>query len=205
MNRKLLFLIIIIFGLILPAHRAFMASNRFEKNISAPVPPMNGRRGEAAFNQYLNNSGTEYQTWYRKGKAYIKRKEYEQAILAFRKAIYLRPAEEEARFLLGWCYEKRGQEGLPGDKTDWDKLAEKEYKAAISLADHLPARYNLALLQRRNERFEEARKNLEHILMIGTKNALSKKAEAELSAIFQQEMRPAHIALDIMENGNEAE
>lgn len=200
MKRKHLFVIIAIIGLFLPVHKAFLAGSRFEKSLTAPVSPMTGRKAEKNMARLLNGSGVEYSTWMKKGKTYIKRKEYEQAILAFRKAISLRPAEEDSRFLVAWCYEKRGLEGLPGDHTDWETLAEKEYRSAIALADHLPSRYNLAILLRRNKRFEEARKQLEHILLIGNKSIVTRKAEAELTALFHQDMRPKHISVDVMEH-----
>ncbi|MDN5279033.1 MAG: Anaphase-promoting complex, cyclosome, subunit 3 [Clostridiales bacterium] len=201
MKRNHLFIILAILAIFLPVHRAFLAGSNFSRKPVAPVAPMAGRKAEKSLFGMLNNSGTEYGTWVRKGKAYIKRREYEQAILAFRKAIFLRPAEEEARFLLAWCYEKRGLEGLPGDQTNWDRLAEKEYRTAISLADHLPSRFNLALLMRRLQRFTEAREQLEHILLTGGSNSLTKKAQAELTAIFHQDMRPRHISVDIKDLG----
>lgn len=205
MKSKNIFLIVALIGLFWPFRQAFLAGNGFSKRITAPVAPIKGRRGETRVLGLLNNSGVSYGTWLSRGKSYIRRKEYEQGILAFRKASYLRPADEEARFLLAWCYEKRGQEGLPGDQTDWDALAEQEYRAAVALADHLPARFNLALLFRRQKRFEEARRQLEHILLTGKHRSLKSKAEAELAAIFEQSMRPEHIAVDIVENDFHAE
>jgi tetratricopeptide (TPR) repeat protein len=196
MKRKLLLITIAFAGLFWPVHRAFMASGGFNKVVVVPVPPMKGRKTEKQFYSMLNNSGKSYQTWLKRGKGYIKRREYEQAILAFRKAIDLRPAEEEARFLLAWSYEKRGLEGLPGDSTNWEKLAENEYNKAINLADHLPARYNLAVLLRRNRRFSEARSHLEHILLVNPALALKKKAQAELADLFHQDMRPRHISIE---------
>ncbi len=205
MKRKNLLLTVATIGLFWPMGHAFMAGDGFVKTVTAPIAPINGRKAESRANGLLNNSGVSYSTWLRRGRNYINRREYEQAILAFRKALRLRPAEEEARFLLAWCYEKRGLEGLPGDATDWDMLAEQEYLAAVSLADHLPARYNLALLYRRHERFGEARAHLEHILLTGKRNSLAQMAEAELSDIFHQDMRPRHIAVDIPEARKNAE
>jgi tetratricopeptide (TPR) repeat protein len=188
-----------VLGAFWPFRQAFLAGKNFSKKLQAPVAPVEGRKTEYKAQNLLNNSGVEYSTWLKRGKKYRQRKEYEQAILAFRKAVYLRPADEEARFLLAWCYEKRGLEGLPGDMTNWEALAEQEYLAAIALADHLPARYNLAILYRRQERLDEARKHLEHILLINKPGSLTRKAENELSALFHQSMRPRHIAVDIPE------
>lgn len=203
MKRKIIFLIVAVIGLFWPFSQAFLAGNGFSKNLA--VPPMHGRKGETRSYGLLNNSGVSFNTWMSRGKNYIRRREYEQAVLAFRKASYLRPAEEETRFLLAWSYEKRGLEGLPGDQTNWEALAEQEYRAAIALADHLPARFNLALLYRRQERFEEARKQLEHILLIGRNSSLTRKAETELTALFHQDMRLPHIAVEITEPDYHAE
>lgn len=198
-NHLVLIIILILLGLFCPFRQAFLAGKNFIEKLQAPVAPLYGRKNENKAQNFLNNSGVEFSTWLKRGKKYIQRKEYEQAILAFRKAVYLRPADEEARFLLAWCYEKRGLEGLPGDMTDWEVLAEQEYLAAIALADYLPARYNLALLYRRQERLDEARKHLEHILLINKPGLLTRKAKNELSALFHQSMRPRHIAQDISE------
>jgi len=169
----------------------------------SPRAPMTGRKSEANFYSMLNNSGREYRGWIRDGRNYLARREYEQAIWAFRKAVKLQPAAEEARFLLAWTYEKRGLEGLPGDSTDWDALAIKEYTAAIELADHLPARFNLALLHRRNDRFSEARLQLEHILLVDNRSALARKARTELSALFAQDMRPRSISTVFRDSSHE--
>jgi tetratricopeptide (TPR) repeat protein len=181
-------------ALLLPVHHAFTGSNEFNSRNTAPVPPRKGRKSEIKFNSMLDNSGKDFPLWMAKGKGYIKRKEYEQAILAFRKALFLRPADEEARFLLAWSYEKRGGEGLPGDRTNWQLLAEKEYRKAIELADHLPSRFNLAILLRQKRKFQEARVHLEHILLVDGNKFLAKKAQEELAAIFHQDMRPRHIS-----------
>lgn len=199
MKRNHFLLIIVLLGTFWPLRQAFLAGKNFSRKIQAPVAPMEGRKTERSVRNLLNDSGVAYTTWMQRGKKYIQRKEYEQAILAFRKAVYLRPAEQEARFLLAWCYEKRGREGLPGDMTNWETLAEQEYLAAIALADHLPARYNLAILYRQQERFDEARKHLEHILLINKPDPLTRKAEKEISALFHQSMRPRHIAVDLPE------
>lgn len=183
--------------LLLSGPTAYLASNPEGLMMRTPIAPIGGRKTEVNFYSMLNNSGREYQSWIKSGRTYIKRKEYEQAILAIRKAIKLRPAAEEARFLLAWTYEKRGLEGLPGDMTNWDDLAVKEYTAAIELADHLPSRFNLAVLHRRNERFVEARRHLEHILIINSNGALGKKAATELTSIFEQNVRPEAISSNI--------
>ena len=199
MKKQILFITIIPVAFFLSWGHAFLAEKDFYKSHQAPVSPMSGRGSEKQFYKMLTKPSTSYTTWLKKGKNYIARKEYEQAILAFRKAVNLRPAEEDARFLLGWCYEKRGKEGLPGDQTNWDKLAEMEYEKAIGLADHLPARFNLAMLLRRQERFNSARVQLEHILLIDHKSALGKKAQNALADLFDQDMRPRHISVDFPE------
>lgn len=205
MKRKILLTIAVLVALFIPIKRAFLAGSSFASSSTAPVPPIAGRKAESRSLSYLNNSGVSFSTWMSRGKSYIKRKEYEQAILAFRKALRLRPADAECRFLLAWSYEKRGMEGLPGDSTDWDALAEQEYRAAVSLTDHLPARFNLALLYRRNERLDEARMHLEHILLVKPRDLLARKADAELAALFEQSQRPRHIAVELPEAFRDAE
>jgi len=180
-----------------------MASKGDGKILHSPISPVSGRRAEANVYSMLNTSSREYRGWIKDGRKYLTRREYEQAIWAFRKAIKIQPAAEEARFLLAWTYEKRGLEGLPGDTTDWDTLAAKEYTAAIELADHLPSRFNLALLHRRHERFSEARRQLEHIVLIGNKTSLAKRASSELSAIFAQDMRPRSISTRFRDSSHE--
>ena len=68
---------------------------------------------------------------------------------------------------------------------------------AIELADHLPSRYNLAILQRRLERYDEARRNLEHILLVTDSKTLKKKASDELQALFHQDVRPRGISNEV--------
>jgi len=70
---------------------------------------------------------------------------------------------------------------------------------AIELADHLPARFNLALLYRRLGHFEEARRHLEHILMVKESGSLARRAEAELGALFHQDVRPRSISTKVQE------
>lgn len=197
MIKKILLLAAILSVLLFNGPKAYMASNPDSMLLSAPIAPVSGRKSEANFYNLLNNSGREYRGWINDGRNYIKRREFEQAILAFRKAIRLQPASEEARFLLAWAYEKRGAEGLPGDTTDWDSLAVKEYTAAVELADHLPSRFNLAIIHRKHHRFEEARRHLEHILLINSQNAIGRKASVELASLFEQDMRPRSISSKI--------
>jgi tetratricopeptide (TPR) repeat protein len=203
MNNRFLLITFLLFVAFFAGSEAYMASREDDRLMHSPIAPMSGRKAEANFYSMLNNSGREYRGWIRDGRNYLARREFEQAIWAFRKAIKLQPAAEEARFLLAWTYEKRGLEGLPGDSTDWDALAIKEYTAAIELADHLPARYNLALLHRRHDRFSEARRHLEHIVMIDTRSGLARRAKTELSALFAQDMRPRSISTTFRDSSNE--
>ncbi|MBQ3642965.1 MAG: hypothetical protein II961_00060 [Candidatus Riflebacteria bacterium] len=197
MKRQNIFLFIILLAIFLPTSRAYLASSMKKPYMEGDIAPIYGRNSEVNFYSLLNNSGREYDSWIRDGRKYLKRKEFEQAIWAFRKAVKLRPAAEEARFLLGWTYETRGLEGLPGDFTNWDKLAENEYSIAIEVADHLPSRFNLAILQRRLERYDEARRNLEHILLVTTSKTMKKRASAELQALFHQDVRPRGISNEV--------
>ncbi|HNX74712.1 MAG TPA: tetratricopeptide repeat protein [Candidatus Rifleibacterium sp.] len=194
MKRRFLLLTAVIIALFLPGTKAYLASGRSNQMMHGAMAPVTGRKAEVNFYSLLNNSGREYQSWVRDGRNYLNRREFEQAIWALRKAIELRPAAEEARFLLGYTYEQRGLEGLPGDMTDWDALAAREYISAIELADHLPSRFNLAVLHRRHGRFEDARRHLEHILLIKDSGALGRKASSELNALFHQDVRPRSIS-----------
>ncbi len=194
MKKRFLLITAAVIALFLPGTKAFLASGRNNTLMHGAMAPVTGRKAEVNFYSLLNNSGREFQSWFRDGRNYLNRREYEQAIWAFRKAIELRPASEDARFMLGCTYEKRGLEGLPGDMTDWDQLAAREYVAAIELSDHLPSRFNLALLHRRHGRFEEARRHLEHILLIKDSGAIGRKASNELSALFHQDVRPRSIS-----------
>lgn len=192
-----LLLIALLLAVFLPTSRAYLASSMEKPYMEGGIAPITGRNTEVNFYSLTNNSGREYKSWIKDGRAYLKRKEYEQAIWAFRKAVKLRPAAEEARFLLAWTYETRGLEGLPGDMTNWDRLAENEYLMAIEVADHLPSRFNLAILQRRLERYDEARRNLEHILLVTESASMRKKASAELQALFHQDVRPRGISNEV--------
>jgi Flp pilus assembly protein TadD len=197
MKKRFLTIIAVFAAVLYSGPIAYMASKPETMLQNSPVPPMNGRKSEANFYSMLNNSGREYNSWLRDGKNYLNRREYEQAIWAFRKAAALRPASEEIHFLLAWTYEKRGAEGLPGDMTDWENLAIREYTAAVEIADHLPSRFNLAILHRKNNRFSEARRHLEHIVLVDSQNHLGRKAAAELAAVFEQDMRPHSISSTI--------
>lgn len=203
MKTRFLLINLFLFVVFLASSKAYLASSEGDRLMHSPIAPPGGRRAEKNFYSMLNNSGREYRGWIKDGRAYLARKEYEQAIWAFRKAIKLQPAAEEARFLLAWTYEKRGLEGLPGDATNWDSLAAREYTAAIELADHLPSRFNLALLHRRNERYTEARKHLEHIVLIDQQSTLAKRAKIELSALFAQDMRPRTLTTIFRDSSHE--
>lgn len=202
MKRQNIILFILILAIFLPTSRAYLANSMKKPYMEGSIAPIYGRNSEVNFYSLLNNSGREYESWIKDGKKYLKRKEFEQAIWAFRKAVKLRPASEEARFLLGWTYETRGLEGLPGDFTNWDRLAEDEYLIAIEVADHLPSRFNLAILQRRLERYDEARRNLEHILLVTNSKTMKQKASAELQALFHQDVRPKGISNEIKDWSN---
>lgn len=166
--------------------------------LATGIAPFEGRGKEPTFYPHLTKEPRSYASWVRDGHKYMKRLEFEQAILAFRKATKLQPASQEARFLLAQAYEKRGLEGLPGDYTQWDRLAAQEYELAVALADHLPARYNLALLQLRIGSLEASRRNLEHILLVGKPNhSLYKKAEQRLAENFEQAVRPGALSVVI--------
>lgn len=197
MKNQNLIILVLLLAVFLPTSRAYLANSRQKPYMEGQIAPIYGRNSEVNFYSLLNNSGREYESWIKDGRQYLKKKEYEQAIWAFRKAIKLRPAAEEARFLLACTYEKRGLEGLPGDTTNWDRLAENEYLMAIEVADHLPSRFNLAILQRRLQRFSEARRNLEHILLVTESKNLKQKASAELKALFAQDVRPRGISNEI--------
>lgn len=198
LNKRLIIAFaLLILCAVLSASSSYVVYSASSEKFAVPMAPINGRKREVNFYSLLNNSGREYESWLKDGKKYLARKEYEQAIWAFRKAVKLEGANEEARFFLGYTYDKRAQEGLVGDLTNWNELAIREYLAAIELADHLPARYNLAIIYRRLGRFAEARRHLEHILIIQPKGALAKKADKELKALFAQDVRPSHISLRI--------
>ncbi len=191
MNHHRLLVGLLLFGLYLwPTARATMTDNR-APFLSAPQPPSAGRAAERRCQAYLTAADTTYASWVSKGRAYLGRKEYEQAIWAFRKALRLKPLSSEAHFLLGYAFERRGLEGLPGDVTNWDELAEAEYRASIALDDHLPARYNLGRMLERLERHDEARREFEHILTVSPRGRLSARAAAGLDRTIDADLEPA--------------
>ncbi len=155
-----------------------------------PRPPAKGRGAEGSGMQYLTRPDRTFGYWMARGREYLARTEYEQAILAFRKALKERPMSEEAHFLAGCSYERRGRECLPGDATNWDELAEQEYRAAIAVADYLPARYNLGMLLNRLERDNEARKEFEHILTVRPRSQIGRLARAALERNVQSDFLP---------------
>lgn len=193
MKRKLLFIIIIHIALFIPLSKAYMQSMQ----TNTPVPPRSGRGNESSFYSMLSGIDTSYEQWIRDGRVYVNRKEYEQAIYAFRKAVKLHPSSEEARFLLGRAYELRYSDALPGDRTNWQALAIKEYEAAIDLGDHLPARYNLAVIYKNSNSFKKARKQLEYILLVSSCEGLKRLASRQLKDLFNMELRPEHLSVSI--------
>jgi|GEM_PF-720299 len=191
MSKHRLIIGMIFVGLYLwPTARATMT----DKNtafLSVPQPPAAGRAAERRSQAYLTRPDTTYASWLSKGRSYLGRKEFEQAIWAFRKALHLKPLSSEAHFLQGYALERRGLEGLPGDITNWDELAESEYRAAVALDDHLPARYNLGRMMERLERYGEARREFEHILTVSPRGRLSKRATAGLDRTTDADLEPA--------------
>ncbi|MBF0498864.1 MAG: hypothetical protein HQM09_01920 [Candidatus Riflebacteria bacterium] len=162
-----------------------------------PVPPLKGRSGERSALGHLLAPARTYAHWLAAGKAYLARREYEQAIWAFRKALRERPLAQESHFLLGCAYVARGAEGLPGDMTGWDELAETSFLAAINLADHLPARYNLGILLTRRDRPAEARVQFEHILNISPKSRLGSLARRALERNIDADLLPRSLAIEL--------
>ncbi|HOY65888.1 MAG TPA: tetratricopeptide repeat protein [Candidatus Ozemobacteraceae bacterium] len=191
MNYRRLILGTLLVGLYLwPTARATM-TDRSAPFLTLPQPPAAGRAAERRAQAYLTRPDTTYATWMKNGRGYLARKEFEQAIWAFRKALRLKPLSSEAHFLLGYAFERRGLEGLPGDVTAWDVLAEAEYRSAIALDDHLPARHNLGRLLERLERYEEARHEFEHILTIAPRGRLAARASAGLDRTIDADLEPA--------------
>jgi len=195
MKRKILILIMLCYAFCFPVRKAFVASAGYSARREIPVPPRSGRKSERQSYRWVNRPARTYTYWMGKGKRYLAKREYEQAIWAFRKSSKLRPASETARFLLGFTYEKRALQGLPGDLTNWEKLAEDEYKSAIYIADHLPARYNLALLYKRNGRIDSARKELEHILTVSPTGKLGNLAKTMLARVVELDYKPRSISV----------
>lgn len=196
----------LLFGFYLwPTARATM-TDKSAPFLLVPQPPASGRAAERRCQAYLTTPDTTYASWVSKGRRYLGRKEYEQAVWAFRKALRLKPLSSEAHFLLGYSLERRGLEGLPGDVTNWDELAEAEYRAAIALDDHLPARYNLGRLLERLERHGEARREFEHILTVSPRGRLSTRAAAGLDrtidADLEPERRSSHLPASDWQSGH---
>lgn len=161
-----------------------------------PRAPLKGRREGGAMG-YLLKPEASYGTWLSKGKSYFAKQDYEQALWAFRKALRERPLAEEAHFLLGCTYVARGAEGLPGDVTAWDDLAEAAFRGAIKLADHLPSRYNLGLLLTRRGRAPEARLEFEHILTVKPSSSLGTLARRALDRNIQADLLPRMLAIEL--------
>ncbi|MFZ2960468.1 MAG: hypothetical protein WA705_26615 [Candidatus Ozemobacteraceae bacterium] len=162
-----------------------------------PIPPLNGRGGERGAMGYLLTPDRTYAHWLSAGKGYLARHEYEQAVWAFRKALRERPLGQDAHFLLGCSYVARGAEGLPGDVTGWEELAETSFLAAIQLADHLPARYNLGILLTRRDRPTEARVQFEHILNVSPKSRLGGLARRALERNIDADLLPRSLSIDL--------
>lgn len=205
MKKRTLLTTLVLLAILWPNGKAFMSNQELESLSPHETPnvPSNGRRAESAGNAYLTKFPTTFKTWFQKGKNYLGRKEYEQAILAFRKALKEKPLSPETHFLLGVAYEARGKEGLPGDVTSWDTLAESEYQAAICHGDHLPARFNLGMLLQRLERPQEARHEWEHILTVSPKSTLGNRAQTALDRNIDSDLLPQSLTITTSEEGDE--
>jgi tetratricopeptide (TPR) repeat protein len=193
MKGKYFLLLLLVLISLMPTGKGWMFSlpQSYDSSIrELPIPPLGGRTREQSVTRYLSRTGVPFSTWFAKGKNYLARKEFEQAILAFRKAIECKPLSAETHFLLGVAYEARGKEGLPGDQVSWDLLAEREYRYCISLDDYLPARYNLGMLLSRIGRKEDARGELEHILLVSPKSQVGKLAKRALDLEFENGLLP---------------
>lgn len=191
MNRKPLILMSLVSIWLLAGGRTYAPSGGLKPpSGEIPRPPAKGRGAESAGMAYLTKPERSFGYWMARGREYLARTEYEQAILAFRKALKERPVSEEAHFLAGIAYERRGRECLPGDATNWDELAEQEYRAAIAVADYLPARYNLGMLLNRLERADEARKEFEHILTVRPRSQIGGMARLALERNVQSDFLP---------------
>lgn len=192
-------------ALLIPTGKAFMSngySNTSGSLGEIPVPPLHGRKSERIPNAYFTKPETSFQTWLKRGKSFLARTEYEQAILAFRKALKENPLSEYTHFLLGIAYEHRGKEGLPGDSTAWDTLAENEYKISIAIADYLPARFNLGMLLHRLDRPEEAKREWEHVLTINPGSPSGRRSQKALERTFQSDVTPQTLSITLPEAGD---
>lgn len=189
---------ILLLGLVWPYGKAFMSSfNGTDDPLrETPTAPLHGRNLARIGENYLTQPERTFDYWFKKGRGYLSRKEFEQAIWAFRKAVRERPLSPEAHFLLAFTFESRGREGLPGDQTCWESLAEKEYRSAIFLGDHLPSRYNLGMLYTNLNRPGEARKELEHILLVSPDSRLGNLAKKALDRNTH-----AHLLPDTLSTG----
>ncbi len=192
MQRRLVWGIIVLGALFIPWREAALRGRLDETGRlrQVPLPPLAGRSAERRGLPYLTKDPTSYARWLAAGKGYLARREFEQAVWAFRKALEMQPLSSEAHFLLGVSFERRGLEGLPGDLTSWDLLAEEEYRAAIGLDDHLPARYNLGRLLERLGRHAEAGREFEHILTIAPSSAVGRRARTALDRTFAADLLP---------------
>ncbi|MBF0408626.1 MAG: hypothetical protein HQM10_14850 [Candidatus Riflebacteria bacterium] len=161
-----------------------------QQEFDFPLPPLEGRKSERGLSSWLIKPEIGWKTWINRGKMFFRKHEYEQSILAFRKALRMKPSSSESHFFLGTSYQARGEQGLPGDRTSWEQLAEKEFLAAIHLGDFLPARYNVALLLERQGRLPEARIHLEHIVNVSPRSDIGKKALKILNENFDADLYP---------------
>ncbi|MBF0547459.1 MAG: tetratricopeptide repeat protein [Candidatus Riflebacteria bacterium] len=163
----------------------------------APIPPLEGRKGEKGMSAFLFKPEIDFSSWMKRGKRYFQQREYEQAIWAFRKAVHERPCAPEAHFLLGCSYSARGEQGLPGDQTAWEELSEKELNAAIKVGDFLPARFNLGILLTKLGRADEARPHFEHILSVSPNSQLGKAAASALDRNISSDLMPNMLSVKI--------
>jgi len=199
MPRKTLFLLLGFGALFFPWRQALMLDRLDEAGRlrQIPIPPSAGRGTERRVTHYLTAEPTSFANWLSKGKRYLTRKEFEQAVWAFRKALEMRPLSSEAHFLLGFSFEKRLLEGLPGDLTSWEMLAEEEYRTAIGLDDHLPARFNLGMLLARSGRQDAARREFEHILTISPRSTVGRRAQVAMNRAFEADLMPRTLEEDL--------
>jgi len=199
MKRKIFIFGVLFLAFLWQSKEALMSSRTSSEGIISQisVPPMKGRGEESRAYPYLFKPPVSFSTWLARGKKYMGRKEFEQAIWAFRKACEQKPLSAEVHFLLGVSYVLRGLEGLPGDQTGWDLIAENEFRTAVSLSDHLPARFNLGMLLERVGRPEEARKQWEHILIISPRSKLGNLAKSALKRNVDADLLPDILSINL--------
>ncbi|MBI3038836.1 hypothetical protein HYY75_07285 [bacterium] len=206
MKNRILLAGIFLLGFLLPFNKAFLSnqSKDFFRGQEAPIFPLKGRYAEKKLSSYLTPFPVDFSLWLMRGRKYLFRKEFEQAVWAFRKALNENPLSGEAHFLLGFSYEARGLEGLPGDSTAWDELAEIEYRAAINVSDELPARFNLGMLLNRLDRKSEARKEFEYILLVSPNSLFGKRAKIALDRNVSSHFLPQIVSNNsrLEESGN---